>query len=125
MRMPAVAIVLACLVAVPLAGCFSMTVQELQNTGVRYQAASPQSAERAAGCIARNLEIVFQGFVPSVRTAAQPGAWEIVVGGPSAAGSYVGYALATPTPPGSSLSVWITEMRIGGQAAAHESLKGC
>lgn len=119
----AATLVLACLVGVT--GCAPMTVQELQGTGVHHQTASSQSAERAAGCIARNLEISWQGLMPSVRTAAQQGSWEIVVGGAAVGGGYVAYALAAPTATGSALSVWITDVRIQREEVARDALKGC
>lgn len=100
-------IVLTVVLAAALTGCFSMSAQELRDdVGKPHTAASTQPPDRAAGCIARRVEEGSQGFVPSVRSAEKPGAWEVVVRTPSALASYVLYALAEPAATGSTLSAW-------------------
>lgn len=113
-----------------LAGCVAQSVQELKSHqgAIKREARSNQPPERSIACVSRNFEEASPGIVQNIRTGVEPGSWELVLTLPAGfmmMPGHFAYALATPAPGGSQVTVWMNNLHLSGAEAAQAALKGC
>ena len=107
------------LIALLLAGC-GTTPKEVMESGTRTVHALKLPADRAAHCLARNIENYRAGFIGTVRP--DDGGYEVV----SRAGEHTFFvSRVEPMNTGSRATVWYRGYMAGGEEARAAMLAGC
>lgn len=111
---------IACAVVALLAGC-GTTPKEVMESGTRTVHVLKLPADRAAHCLARNIENHRSIFNATVRPAN--GAYEVVV---RFGGEHTGFvAQVEPAIDGARATVWYRGYLAGGDEAKAAMLAGC
>lgn len=106
-----------------LGSCFTFTQESIKADGSRYERRSQNPPYRAASCVARNLETIWDESA-TVREATQAGSHEVTMR-TGTTGNIVAYAIAVPSDTGSRITLWLTPKRIGPDDLDRKALSGC